>query len=189
MQTKEERERRGVPLSVRIAKSTHDELSRLARAGDKSVTQTVERLLERALRDEQLSADILEPVLALKFGPDVARVLLAIGEAMASVAASAFLTKATNEDLRRGHYWRTDPWSYDQAVKAAMLVLDHARPKGDIVAPPPVTAEERASKFWPMSLRQSLDDPPLDDLRRALNGEPARKRFEEIAARLKGETK
>jgi len=97
------------------------------------------------------------------------------------IGSTAFLAANGQHPQKR---WNLSPYAFDQAIEAARLVLDHARPEGVVVPPEPVTEAERRNKFWELSMRKYLDFPPLDGLRNALNGEPAPAEFMQIAALL-----
>jgi len=49
MAVRRQPQRRGIPLSMRIARDLHDEIAALAEAENESMTRTVERLLAEAL--------------------------------------------------------------------------------------------------------------------------------------------
>jgi hypothetical protein len=128
METKKTGERRGVPLSVRVAKPIYDELrAAQEKADDKSLTQTVERLLNQALRDERRAGDLLSQVLELRYGRDVARVLLGVATALETEGVRAFL--ATEGHGPEGR-WPKHPYAFDRAIKGAQRALNFFRPKG-----------------------------------------------------------
>jgi hypothetical protein len=157
-------------LSLRIPAHLRAQIDEKVKETGTNTSHVVETLLMEALAERNRGEGLFRDAATLKYGHDLARILLCIGDAMQTIGDLALFTK---QGKGRPGAWRADPWAFDQAVRAAQMVLDYARPEGELVEPPPVTDEERASKFWETSYRYFLDHSPLDHLRLALAREPA----------------
>jgi hypothetical protein len=94
MLTPKKIQRRGVPLSVRIRADLHDRLTARAAADEKSMTQTVERMLDLGfLEDRRLG------------GPSLISLFLAASEIARSQSYAAGLSE---EEFQAAH-WAKNP--------------------------------------------------------------------------------
>ena len=76
-------------------------------------------------------------------GPGMVDMIEQVASTMKSTGEWAGeFTTATRPLSGRGKYrWRASPWAYDHAMRAAVAVLEHFRPPGEIVAPTPEVVE------------------------------------------------
>ena len=93
-------------------------------------------------------------------GPGMVDMIETIASVMKSAGewAGMFLTTTGPPSV-----WRTSPWAYDHAMRAAVTVLEHIRPPGEIVAPAPEVVEflgdlEQAREMLRDLGRRTADD-------------------------------
>jgi hypothetical protein len=112
-----------VPL--RIPEVQRARIEKAAKARGASMNAEIVERLERSFE--------LEDRLG---GPRVAGILEVVGAAMQSTGHSAAMFAGVDRDSWLGH-----PFCFDQAAKAAVAVLEHHRPPGEIVVPAPNVVE------------------------------------------------
>lgn len=131
---KQEQKRRGRPskkpvagernaLGLRVTAELKQRLEDAAAAAGRSQSQEAEARLERSFE----TADVVTRHDDLQHGRDVVGFLMLAEEIMTSAGRLAAM-----EQGKRDRSWVTDPYAYDQAVKAFMDVAEHLRPPGDI---------------------------------------------------------
>jgi|SRR5947207_4744861 len=131
------KDQKRLPLSMRVTPALRDFLVSTATANGRSITQEAEVLLEHGRRDEGRLEDILD----LAYGPWLAGVLMALGEAMQEAGRGGYFGQATGkvnvalagptaliDELQN---WRNDPNAFNQSVKAALTILNAIRPEGE----------------------------------------------------------
>jgi hypothetical protein len=117
-----------VSLGLRVTPEMKRRLDEAAKRSGRSQSQEAEFRLEGSFD----RGDLLPEVLGLKFGRDLAGVLMLLGNAL--IYAEGF-DQMHNQSGRRpsGRYssrWGRDPGSYDEAVDAAVTILQALRPPG-----------------------------------------------------------
>ena len=146
-----------------------------AAAAERGVSMNAEMVdrLDRSFDQPEMKIGLLAEVMTLAYGPKLGRIVEALAKAMATVGRHAdFVVTSRHQSGERREAWLDTPYTFDQARKAAELVLEAVKPEGEIVPPAPITAEERQSKFFGLSGRSRLDIDPLQDLTKALAGAP-----------------
>lgn len=111
------------PLNMRTTRETRERLESAAKANARSLAQEVEYRLQRSFDD----TDIVTRHDEMQHGRDVVGFLMLAEEVMTSAGRLAAM-----EQGKRERSWLSDPYAYDQAVKAFMDVAEHLRPPGDI---------------------------------------------------------
>lgn len=137
-----------VMLGLRVTPEMKGRLDEAAQHSGRSQSQEAELRLERSFDRE----DLLSETLTLAYGPRLAGILLLLGAALQEtgrVAAVLATPKPAAPSKIRGvspsgqddvafellydttKLWLDDPFAYDQAMSAAIAVLEAARPAGD----------------------------------------------------------
>ena len=111
-----------VPLSLRITSDLKQKLSEAALGNERSLSQEVERRLEQTVREYDRLG-----------GPQLTELMETIATVMKSTGQLAGFCEARRV-TNRGE-WLALPFAFDQAVKAAIIVLEHHRPPGEIIVP------------------------------------------------------
>ena len=111
-----------VPL--RIPESLRARIATVAKDAGRSMNAEILERLERSFEHEDRRG-----------GPGLNELI----ETIASVMKSTGQTAGFFEAKRLTNYgeWLALPYAFDQAVKAAVAILDHHRPPGEIVVPTP----------------------------------------------------
>jgi hypothetical protein len=122
----EEAERRRHTISVRLRDDARAELEKAAAASGVKLSRQAEEVIEQSFdRGARLTSD-----LAAEFGPELAAILLLIGEAMKDTGTQcAFMSTRTVEGAAN---WVRDPFGFDEAARAANEVIESRRPKGKV---------------------------------------------------------
>jgi hypothetical protein len=128
-----------VHLGFRVTPEMKERVELAAKVKGRSQSQQAEMLIEYAL-DRQ---DLLSGVLRLAYGPDLAAVLIMLGDAMKIVGEKGgFYTNPTPEGTQN---WLNIPFAFDQAAKAAKYVLEVLRPQGEIEMPAAASLEDETN--------------------------------------------
>ena len=111
-----------VNLKLRLKEPLRAAIERAARENGVSMNSEMVRHLERSIhRDDGLG------------GPRVAAIVEAMATAMRSTGEHGAF--AATGKLHKHGLWFEHPYAFDQAVKAAMAVLEFYRPPGEVVLP------------------------------------------------------
>jgi hypothetical protein len=122
-------ERKSKNLTFRSRTDLRKQLEQAARLSDRSISEEIELRLEQSFQNERSTLAALE----FAYGAGLSGLLLAIGEAMNAAGRHAgFSTKFT---LDGSNSWWNDPYAFDQAVKAAIFILEAFRPFGGTEPP------------------------------------------------------
>jgi hypothetical protein len=118
-----------VPLGLRVTKETKFRLDQASHASGRSQSQEAEFRLEQTFNSQSTLFDALD----LAYGRHWTGLLLA----MAQVGQ---LTGTRGISVSQFNYegcedWVSDPYAYDQAVRAVAFVLECFKPRGKIVLP------------------------------------------------------
>lgn len=116
-------------LGLRVTPELKTRLDRAAKESGRSQSQEAELRLERSFEREGLLAETLE----LRYGPQLAGVLLMLGEAMKD--AGEFAGFQATYTLEGSRNWFEVPAAFDQAAQAAGHVIEALRPPGEADVP------------------------------------------------------
>lgn len=137
-----------VPMSFRVTPEFKRMLDDASAKSGKSLSQEVEARLEQSFRDEQH----LEQALELIYGKALAGILTILGDVMQRVGARAVTASHPPNAVENGD-WLADPYAFDQASKAAGVILDAIRPEGD---PGLLNRGFRATSAWHKHLGEEM---------------------------------
>jgi TraY domain len=117
-----------VPLGLRVTPEMKRRLDEAAKRSGRSQSQEAEFRLERSFD----RSDLLSDVLRLEFGRDLAGVLMMLGSAMIWADAFHRVDSPADKRPRANHPWRWAPdlQAYNEAVDAAVTILQALRPLG-----------------------------------------------------------
>jgi hypothetical protein len=144
-----------VPLGLRVTPDLKAKLDQAALASGRSQSQEAELRLEHTFNAAHAVFDALD----LAYGRKLTGLLLAIARlAQITGTRGVFLSRA---DIAGGEDWLSDPYAYDQAVRAIGFLLEAFRPKGKIIAPRdtmglPEAAYERLGEGFALDLIAAL---------------------------------
>ncbi len=116
-------------LGIRATADLKNRLMAEANRNDRSLSQEAEIRLEQSFRAQSLLPEVLE----LRFGAELAGLLLAIGSVMEDTGPFAAFSQ--NSTLESATHWFDNPHGYDQAIRGAATILEAARPDGEISLP------------------------------------------------------
>ena len=120
-----------VSLGLRVTAAMKAALDRAALENGRSQSQEAEFRIEQTFAAEKSLIEALN----FNYGPELAFMLQAMGEAMKAAGGTAgFHVADKPEDARR---WWDHPYSFAQAMQAAHAVLDAMKPAGDPKPPRP----------------------------------------------------
>jgi hypothetical protein len=119
-----------VPLGLRVTPEMKRRVDDAAKRSGRSQSQEAEFRLERSFD----RTDLVTEVLRLNFGRDLAGVLMLLGIAMTWADAFHRVDDGSDKKRRAKQTWRwaPDADSYDQAVGAAVTILEALRPREPI---------------------------------------------------------
>lgn len=113
------------PLNIRTTFGVRSQLEASASASGRSLAQEAEFRIEETFAAEKSLIEALN----FNYGPELAFMVQAMGEAMKAAGGTAgFYLADKPEDARR---WWDHPYSFAQAMQAAHAVLDAMKPAGD----------------------------------------------------------
>ena len=122
-------------LGLKVTSDIKGRLENAARASGRTQSQEAEVRLERSFDHQELLPQVLE----LTYGRQLAAVLLMLGQVMKTAGESAAFSETVHpgssfrpEGVRK---WFDSPYGYDQAVRAAVRILDALRPRGNSEMP------------------------------------------------------
>jgi hypothetical protein len=133
-------------LGLKVTAEVKDRLDRAARANGRTQSQEAEVRLQRSFEHE----DLLGDALTLSYGRELGGLVFLTGKGMQMAGRRAMLNISTKAEAWLD--WLNNPYAYDQAVKAANLILEAARPAGDPAPPLDEDSPEREQEpRWPAS--------------------------------------
>ena len=118
------------PLGLRVTKETKKKLTDAANTSGRSQSQEAEFRLEQTFNATQTLFDSLD----LAYGRHWTGILLALAQAAQLTGTRALAVNKWN--FEGCEDWVSDPYAYDQAVKAVDTILEAFRPLGDVAAKP-----------------------------------------------------
>jgi hypothetical protein len=136
-------------LTIRIGDELREHLQKRAEADQRSLSEEVERSLERS-RDQQR---LLDQVVDLTYrDPALVALLLQLGAAMRDT-----VTIATGPI--RGAAWAENSWAFNQVAEAARFVIEAHRPEGTADPPNATIATDLGERIARGVLR-GITSPP-----------------------------
>ena len=112
-------------LGLKVTPQIKERLDRAAGESGRTQSQEAEVRLERSFNRE----DLLSEALILAYGRELAGLLMTLGTTMQRAGRHAgFMATYTTESANT---WWNEPRAYDQAVQAAVRLLEAAAPAGD----------------------------------------------------------
>lgn len=160
-------------LGLKVTAEIKDRLDRAARDNGRTQSQEAEVRLERSFDREDLRTEAL----TLAHGPHLAGLLIVLGIVMQEAGRAAdTLAQALDRHLvegrptprqrealaatfEQGKTWIDSPYAYDQAVRAAVKILEAGRPEGDPMPPADSVAATSAAQgleCWSTSANKML---------------------------------
>lgn len=125
-QPKGDYENKSVVFSTRLRPDTKGALEEAARASGRSLSQEVERRLRRSFEED-------EKIERLFGGRQTFAMLQTLATALKTMGVHAAFVRS--RVLPEGEGWLSDPYAFDQAVRAANTILEAFRPPGDPTPP------------------------------------------------------
>jgi len=119
------------PVNIRTTFDVRSQLEAAAAASGRSLAQEAEFRIEQTFAAERSLIEALN----FNYGPELAFMVQAIGEAMKLASTAGFYAARNPEDARR---WWDNPYAFAQVMQAADAVLESMKPSGD-PSPPQVT--------------------------------------------------
>ncbi len=126
-------------LSMRITSDLWHRLDHDARASGRSLSAEAEFRLARSFQEQ----DLLDQVLTLAYGPQLAELVAMLGRAMKAAGSAAALNGEYSWDAV--DRWAEIPYAFNEAFAAAVTILEGRRPDGSSEARPGRTANDRRS--------------------------------------------
>jgi hypothetical protein len=169
-----------VSLGLRVTPGLKLALDSAARVSGRSQSQEAEFRIEQTFFDQKRMVEALD----LTFGPELAGILLGLGEAMMEAGKFSFVMfELSHGKFRRpsGQMfpWFEVPYAYEQAMQAANAVLEAFKPPGPVLLPKRDDTDEEA-KYNSTDGRSIADD----ILKEAATGHPSSQGAEERARML-----
>lgn len=118
-----------IPLGLRVTKETKQRLDQAAHISGRSQSQEAELRLEQSFN----SASALFDALDLAYGRHWTGLLLLLGQVAQLTGTRAI--SASQFNFEGSEDWVSDPYAYDQAVRAMTFVLEAFRPRGKVALP------------------------------------------------------
>ena len=136
---------KGVTLSTRIRSDTRAALEEAAKASGRSLSQECEHRLRRSFDEDEALIDRLG-------GRQLYAMFRMIAAAM-ELTVMQWQQFSSAKDERFD--WIADPFGYDQAMKAAISVMDRLRPPGDPTMPAMSAPEGIPQEIWDTFIKNS----------------------------------
>ncbi len=124
-----EAERRRVNVTLRLRNQTKEALERAANQNGRSLSEESEQRPDASVRSEGTAEEMLD----FAYGRPLAGILILAARVMRETGASAGFT--STHSLAGAANWPSDPYAFDQAVRAVIAVLETLRPDGEIKVP------------------------------------------------------
>ena len=118
-----------VPLGLRVTPEIKKRLDDAAKDNGRSQSQEAEMRLEHTFTATNAVLDALD----LAYGRRLTGLLLAMAHAAQLTGTRAVFVSQQN--VAGGEDWMSDPYAYDQAVKATQAILEAYRPAGKVRMP------------------------------------------------------
>jgi hypothetical protein len=118
-----------IPLGLRVTRETKQKLDQAAHASGRSQSQEAELRLEQSFN----SASALFDALDLAYGRHWTGLLLLLAQVAQLTGTRA--VSASQFNYNGCEDWVSDPYAYDQAVRAMTFALEAFRPRGKVVLP------------------------------------------------------
>lgn len=150
-----------LPLGLRVTKELKRKLREISHESGRSLSQEAEFRLEQTFK----SSSTLFEALDLAYGRHTTGLLLALGLAMQTTGTRGLMLSQWKFDGSED--WITDPYAFDQAVRAVNTILEAFRPPGStkIAGPPdlrralPQGSFEVVGKGFAEGLLETLRNP------------------------------
>ena len=127
--TKQPKAGERMSLGLKVTADIKQRIDEAARNSGRTQSQEAELRLEHSFRQE----DLLSETLALAYDPRLAGLLMMMGRAMHDAGHTAgFLSTFRAQGA---YNWTEDSYAFDQAVQAAMRILEAAKPAGSPTIP------------------------------------------------------
>ena len=118
-----------VPLGLRVTPELKAKLDSAAKDSGRSQSQEAELRLEQSLRSEGALYDALD----LAYGSELTAIVLTLARALHLTGTRAvFVEDMTKVEVKD---WMLNPYAFDQAVRAANVILEAFRPAGKVTVP------------------------------------------------------
>ena len=127
--TTEGREGEKSTLGIRASATLKARLQEAADRNGRSLSQEAEIRLEQSFRDD----DLLPQLMAGAYGRQLAAMLMVMGAAMSDVGRVVAATEVKTPNWLED--WFNNPFTFDQAARAAHIVLQSFAPDGDASVP------------------------------------------------------
>jgi hypothetical protein len=115
-------QRKGTNFTFRSRGDLHSRLAAAAAQANRSISEEIEWRVQRSFLDQDRAIEAL----GLIFGPELAGLLLVLGEVMKEVGEqTAYLAEHTLEGARN---WTAHPFAFANAAAAAKAVLEAFKP-------------------------------------------------------------
>ncbi len=119
-----------VPLGLRVTKETKAKLDQAAQSSGRSQSQEAEFRLEQTFRSENAVFDALD----LAYGCHWTGLLMTL--ARVGVRTGTRACSLSQHVYESSEEWMSDPYAYDQVIRAINCVLEAIRPPGTTATPP-----------------------------------------------------
>ena len=118
-----------VPLGLRVTPELKAKLDSAAKVSGRSQSQEAELRLEQSLKSDEGFYKALD----LAYGRELTAVVLTLARTLHFTGTrTAFVSKFTEEGIEK---WMSNPYAFDQAIRAANVVLEAFRPEGQVEVP------------------------------------------------------
>lgn len=164
-----------LPLGLRVTREAKRKLDLAATASGRSQSQEAELRLEHTFNEERAVLDVLD----LAYGRRWTGLLLALAHVGQLTGTRGVFVSRWN--IEGCEDWLSDPYAYDQMVRAVNFILEAFRPKDTIVMPHelfglPAAAFERVGEGFAHNMLAAVigsdgkdaNDPVVQSIRRRL---------------------
>ena len=124
-----EEERRRSNLSLRVRTETRSALEEAAAQNGRSLSEEAELRLDYTVRAEQGADQLLD----FAYGRPLSGLVLLLARVLRESGAAAGFS--TSYSLVGANTWLDNPYAFDQAMRAAVAVLEALRPPGEKTPP------------------------------------------------------
>lgn len=131
-----------VHLGFRVTTDLKRRMELAAQRNGRSISQEAEFRVEHSFDRD----DLLPEVLTLKYGRQLAGVVMLLGLAMKLAGETNAFIKTG--DSNKAKQWMDDPFAFDEAVKAVNLILEKLGPKASVEFPPALQNNGEKTKVF-----------------------------------------